>query len=261
MPTTIKFCCFAKDSSTTSPSGYCQKLETFFRGTGFTDYTLQNVWPTSAPKGKLPYIVLDRDGRTETIADSHFIVRYLIDNKIVDDPDVGLTASQRGDSRGWQRWTEELVYPALVHSRWGRLANFQASAATLPTSFIPRAIFSRILRRSLLNSLWGHGVGRHTDAEIDSLLQEYIDGLQARLMDHTYFFGNQPTLIDIIVYGFLSNALADPGNPEYKAMILKSSRLKEYVSNLTMKWFPEYKDLMELVGTPVTDSGKLTTSE
>ena len=246
-PMSIKFYCFSKHSNEPSLSGYCQKLETFLRAAGYTNYTLQFTAPMFAPKGKLPYIELEQDGTTKTIADSHFIIQYLISSEIVPNPDLGLTPMQKADSRAWQTWTEELAYPAIVHTRWARPTNYVMVEHQLSVPSLLRPFVAWYLRRNILNSLWGHGVGRHTDSEVDQILREYVQGLEARLAQTDYFHGSVPTLVDIIVYAFLANAIAGDANPEYRNMILASQRLKKYTADLTGKWFPEYENLLEVV--------------
>jgi glutathione S-transferase len=246
----IKFYCFPKELNAPSTSGYCQKLETFLHATGFSNYTLQTILPTSAPKGKLPFIELEHDGKCEKIADSHMIVKHLILTKVTDDPDASLTAAQRADSRAWQAWTEELIYPALSYTRWGRPTNFAIISRNLPVPGLVRPILARYLRWKILRSLWGHGVGRHSDEEIDQLLREYVDGLEARLERDDYFHGKEPTLVDVVVYAFLANAIGSEANPEYRTMVLSSERLKRYTADLTKRWFPNYETLLSVVTKP-----------
>lgn len=244
----IKFYCFHKGPNDPSLSGYCQKLETFLRVSGFKDYTLHTMAPNQAPKGKLPYIeVVHDDGRIEGIADSHFIVRHLIENQIVPDPDTNLTAAQRAESRAWQAWIEELIYPTVVYTRWGPPANFAATKAALPIPWYILPLVAWNLRRNILNALWVSGVGRHTDEERYRLLREYAEALEARLEGAEFFHGDEPTMIDMIVYGFIANALDQPGNPEYTALLLGSERLRRYTAVLTRKWFPEYEAVLEMV--------------
>jgi glutathione S-transferase len=243
----IKFFCFEKDPNHPSPSGYCQKLDTFFHATKFTNVTVHHTLPMRGPKGKLPYIELEHSGKTETIADSHFIVSKLIKENIIPDPDSSLTPSQRADSRAWQAWTEELVYPATVHTRWSRPANYEVMKSNLTAPSWIRPVIAMYLRRNIVNALWGHGVARHSDGEVDQILREYIDGLEGRLGEGDYFHGTVPTLVDIVVYAFLVNALEVKGNPEYTELILASERLKRYVSKLTSLWFPNYESIIKLV--------------
>lgn len=240
----IKFYCFAKDAASTSVSGYCDKLEALFRASGFTDYTLVHTNAFSAPKGKLPYIEYTKDGKTETIADSHFITRYLADNNIINNLDKNLTAAQRADSRAWQSWFEDLIYGAVAHERYFKPENFAATRAALPVPWFIRPFLGWYLRRKFLRTLWDSGIGRHSEEERNELAREFFDGLEVRLKDVEYFHGNEPTSIDAILCGLLANTVARPGNPHTTAMITKNKRLRRYLRTMLQMWFPEYKVLL-----------------
>ncbi|ORX93288.1 hypothetical protein K493DRAFT_223573 [Basidiobolus meristosporus CBS 931.73] len=246
---TITLYGFPKHENEPSTSGYCQKLETFFRATGFTTYTHSATLNNYAPKKKLPYIELKYPfGKVETIADSHFIIKRLIANGITSDPDASLTPTQRSDSRAWIVWTEELIYSAIVNTRWGRDHNYNSIVQGLPVPWPLQSPLGWYLRRNITSALWTAGVGRHSEEELESILQEYVDALALKLDGTEFFFGTEPTLVDVVAYSFLANSLCvGEGNSEYQLMILKKERLKTYVASLTERWFPEYRKLLEKV--------------
>jgi glutathione S-transferase len=243
----IDFYQFTKPPNGPSPSGFCQKLEAYFRAVNFKDYTLKDAFPFSAPKKKLPYVQIHKDGKTDTVADSHFIIKHLITSKLLPDPDEGLTPAQRADTRAWQAWTEERNYPAIVHIRWMRPANYTAMKNSMPVPWVLKPVLGTYFYRLIEDALWKQGVGRHSDQEIDELLKEYVDALEARLGKSGFFHGVEPTMADIIVYGFLANALGEAGNPEYTKMLLASERIRNYTAELTRRWFPEYEEILEVV--------------
>ena len=243
----IDFFQFAKPPNGPSPSGYCQKLETFFRAVNFKDYTLKDALPFTAPKGKLPYVQIHRDGKTDTIADSHFIIKHLITSKLLPDPDGGLSPEQQADSRAWQSWTEDLTYPAIVVTRWMRPANYAVMKNSMPVPWVLKSVLGAYFYRVIKDAMWKHGVGRHSDDEVDELLKEYVDALEARLGNGGFFHGEEPTMADIIVYGFLANALGEAANPEYTKMLLASTRIRKYTAELTRRWFPEYETILQMV--------------
>jgi len=240
---------FAKSENRPSPSGYCQKLETYLRAAGSPSYTMKATLPFSAPKGKLPYITFP-DG--SILADSHFILRHLLQNGLAPDLDADLSPAQRAESRAWAAWTEERLYPAVVSTRWLRDDNFVNARASLDAPFPINYALAWYLRRRIRTSLVGHGIGRHTDEEVDVFLREYVEALDARLSVHERGFfhgGDAPTTVDVIVWAFLANSLngVDKSNPEFKEMVLDTARLREYVSLLGRRWFPEYVELLALV--------------
>jgi hypothetical protein len=250
MPATIQLCVFEKRNDEPSGSSYCQKLETYFRACDYRDYENKFTVPFVAPKGKLPYIIIDN----KPIADSHFIIRYLIrEGKIRDlDADAGLTPVQRAESRAWQAYIDELIYPATVCSRFSTPENWtilkEEAFGKLPFFLkwiIPSIIYSRVSK-----GLIGHGVGRHTKEEVNSILEDYIQNLCVRLeaSDGVFFHGKSASLIDCVVYGSLVNALKMRSNPELTKLILPREVLRKYISYCTHLWFPEYTGILEMVG-------------
>jgi hypothetical protein len=239
----------SKKTNAPSSSGYCQKLETFLRAVGSPSYTLADALPFTAPKGKVPYATITSSGSEHIIPDSHFIIRHLLINGLSPDPDAALSPAQRAESRAWQAWVEELIYPAVVTTRWLRPANYAVVAKEIDVPALIKPIVLWMIYRRVKTGLKGHGVARHSDAEVDVLLQEWVDGLDAKLSasNSEFFHGREePTMVDIITWAFLVNSLALRSNPEFSAMILGKPRLIRYSVVLAKKWFPEYEDIIKL---------------
>lgn len=59
-------------------------------------------------------------GQTITVPDSHFIIQYLVEKKLIKDPDelAGLTTVQEAESRAFQAYVEEVLYLAILYDRW-----------------------------------------------------------------------------------------------------------------------------------------------
>lgn len=249
--TTIQFCVFEKAHDEPSGSGYCQKLETFFRACNHGDYEVKFTTVFKAPKGKLPYIIIDG----KPVADSHFIIRYLIREGKIKDLDAGLTPLQRAESRSWQAYIEELVYPATLWTRFAYPENWAILKEEIfgRVPFPLNLILQWIITRRVGNGLKGHGVGRHSREEVDSIIEDFVKNLVVRLdaAEGNFFHGSTPTIIDCVVYGFLANALKMRSNPTYTGLILKSETLRQYVARGTRLWFPEYTGLLQMVESEV----------
>lgn len=240
---------FAKQHDAPSPSGFCQKVESFLRATSIP-YELRSTMPSSGPKGKLPYITLGN----VTVADSHFILRHLIDSGLSRNLDASLTRSQRADSRAWQTYFEELIYPLIVRERWCIDANYYVLVEEL-FGHVPwpiRPVLGWWLRRSIRNTLWMQGVGRHNDTEAQALLAKAVDDLDAKFENgRTYFHGgDQPSEIDIIIFAFLVNALACEVNPFFNRCVLAKPSLIAFTKHMTLKLFPEYHRILSKLDTP-----------
>jgi hypothetical protein len=99
-----------------------------------------------------------------------------------------------------------------VHARWklehNRAALQNAFFGDLP--FLVNKIVARIARRNLLHQLHQHGMGRHLDNEIVGIGSRDLQALSDFLGDKRYFFGEQPTSLDAIAYGMLTQLIRVP---------------------------------------------------
>lgn len=246
----IKLYGFAKPDGRNSPStsGSCQKLETFLRATSFRNYTLEDTMPWKGPKGKLPYIELTLpSGEMETIPDTHFILRHLVSHKIIADVDARLTPAQKAENLAWSAWVEEKMQYASSIMRFRHHCDVWLPRLMIPSFVL--LVLGWYIRRSALGTYHTLGMGRYTDDEVKSLLVEYLDALEARLEGSEFFHGDEPTSVDCVTVSFMMNALAErKSNPEYATMLLERRRLRRYIEVLTKRWFPEYEDILNVVG-------------
>lgn len=253
---------FPKSNNAPSPSGFCQKLETFLRAANFTSYTHAETWPDKAPKKKLPYIDLvsppGPDGTTPTttsIADSQLIIQSLVASGVCPDLDAPLTPLERADSRAWIAYTEELMYPALVTTRWywGRDDNYASNLAGLTqVPAVVRPVVGWLWRRKISGAMWTMGAGRHTPEEVDGMVREWMDAVEVRFGvegGKGWWFGREePTVVDVVVYAFLANIIGTgEGNREALGMVKERAATRAYIGRATRKWFPEYEGVLRFV--------------
>lgn len=203
------------------------------------------------PKGKLPFIT----HAGEKVADSTFIIRYLVDAGLSRDLDAELTAVQRAESRAWQVYMEEMVYPCVVYERWMIKENYdtisQTAFAAIPWLLIP--LVAAYFHRRISQGLNGKGVGQHSVEEVRSILRGAVDDFAARLEGHTFFHDTaKATGIDVIIYAFLSNSLDCPANPFFSQLVLSKTSLVRFVRLMTETLFPEYERLLALVSKNVS---------
>lgn len=244
---------FPKPPNGPSPSGYCQKAETFLRFTA-TPHELRETQPNLAPKGKLPYVEILHHDKTqsEIVPDSHFIIRHLISEGISSDPDqmAGLTQAQKADSRAWQAYIEETVYFSILYERWFVDENYATLVDEL-FSTIPwpiRPMFAWSFRRIVRKNLWAQGMGRHSVEEVKVLQKEAVDALDSRLAERSYFHGDdKPSMIDLIMFAFVTNSLGTKANPYWTELLLRSSNIVGFTKRLTVLLFAEYEDVLRIL--------------
>jgi glutathione S-transferase len=189
---------------TPNASPFCVKLECALRLQGVA-YDIAHVpEPSAGPKHKVPFAEIDG----ERIGDSTLILDLLKARQGLD-LDRGLDARAQAESHALQRMIEERLYWVMVYSRWAEPQGWDIIRplffAALPAPM--RAIVPRLARRAVLKKLDGHGIGRHTRAEIYAFGARDLAALAAILGEKPFLFGDAPTLADATLFGFLVNII------------------------------------------------------
>lgn len=218
-------------------SPFCMKLETWLRMAGLPfeapPVNLRDLG--KAPKGKMPYI---RDGGN-TLADSTLIIDHL---KLTygDRLDGWLSAEQQAVALAFQRLIEENLYWAVVHTRWAEPEGWaQTKGAFFAKMPLPlKWLVPTLARRGLLKQMHGHGMGRHSQAEIHAIGQRDITALADFLGDKPYFMGNEPCSLDATAYAFLANLIEAPVESALKHHAMKFAPLQAYCQRMRSRYYP-----------------------
>jgi glutathione S-transferase len=190
-----------------------------------------------APKGKLPYI--SDDG--EIIADST-LIRLHIEQKYGFDFDAGLARPERGIAWAFEKMCEDHLYWVGLHARWMVAENFDKG----PRRFFDNApaplrpLIVTMVRRQVRRNLWGHGMGRHTTAEMERLAARDIGAIADFLADKPYLMGDAPSSADATVFPFMAHALC----PLFETAILtcaeRRPNLVAYNDRMMAQYFPDF---------------------
>ena len=234
----IKLYQYAPAFGLPSSSPFCMKLETYLRMTGLPfeipRFDLGQI--QKAPKGKMPYI----EDQGQIIADSGLVIEHL---KVTygDKLDGWLTAEQSAVALAFQRMLEENLYWAAVYARWvapqGWPVTKSAFFAKMPAPlkwFVPA-----LARAKTVKNLQGHGMGRHSEADIYAIGQRDLSALADFLGDKAFFMGAQPTSLDASAYGFLANLLWVPLDSPLKQHALKYPKFEAYCQRMKAKYYSE----------------------
>lgn len=191
--------------------------------------------PRKTPKGKLPIIV---DGAA-TVADSSFIRAYL-ENRLGTDFDAGLTEEQRAVSLAFQRLTEEHLYWSMIAARWAHPDGWSAvrDAYFNKLPGLIRPIISGMVRKGVLKSALGHGMGRHSMTEQFQLGADNLAAIAAWLGDKPFMHGAEPTAIDASVGAFVSAIHDDGLNTPMRAAARSNVNLAAYAARIRERYFP-----------------------
>jgi len=190
-----------------------------------------------APKGKLPYIADDG----EIIADST-LIRLHIERKYGFDFDDRLSRKDRGIAWAIEKMCEDHLYWAGLHARWMIDENFDKGprqffdAAPAPL----RPLVVLMARRQFRRNLWGHGMGRHTVAEMEALVAPDIDAIADVLSQKAYLMGEAPCGADAAVFPMIAHALCPHFDTGLRTRAAQRPNLVAYNDRLMTQYFPEF---------------------
>jgi glutathione S-transferase len=218
-----------------SVSPFCLKLETYLRMAAIP-YEVVIGDLGKAPKGKLPYI----NDNGQEIADSNLIIEYL-KTTYEDKLDRSLSPADRAISLAMGRMLDENLYWVIVYSRWADDTNWPKTKAAyfddLPAPL--RFFVPNLARKSTLKCLAGHGIGKHSQAEIYEIGCRDVTALSDFLGDKPFFLGEQPTSLDANAYAVISNILWVPIASPLQDYARNLTNLGSYCDRLKAKFYPE----------------------
>ncbi|HUA79856.1 MAG TPA: glutathione S-transferase family protein [Dyella sp.] len=218
----------------TSP--FVIKTEVQLKMTGLS-YERESTVPPRAPKGKVPYIVDEGD----VVPDSTFIRAHL-ERKYRVDLDEGLDARQRAEAWTIERLLEDHLYFAMVWFRWIVPENFAKGPARF-ADIAPEAE-REALRRQMQarknDDLRGHGIGRHSAAEIAVLGVRSIDAVGTLLGDKPYLMGDRPSAVDATAFGVLAAILTPFFDTPLRDAVVGRPNLVAYVERMMHRFYPDH---------------------
>jgi glutathione S-transferase len=213
------------------PSPFVMKTEVQLKMSGLP-YRRERGGPQAAPKGKIPFI--DDDG--VTVADSTFI-RWHLETVHGVDLDRGLGAEQKALAWAVERMLEDHLYWAMLETRWLNDVNF-AKGPALFFAGAPDAVRDGV-REKVRANLDGHGLGRHSQAEIARLAANSIAALATMLGDKAFVMGQEPCGADATVFAMLAGILTPHFDTPLRDAALRHPNLIAYRDRMMERFYPE----------------------
>lgn len=214
-------------------STFCSKVEMFLK-VNELPYEGNTAMPNKAPKGKLPTLLDDKD----LIADSELIIRHLCE-KFQIDPEPGMTPEQKAIAFMIRKTMEEHYYFIMLHTRWvdpkGWTVVNKLFFSALPKPL--RIVVPGIVRKQVTKGLLAQGIGRHEDPEISRRGREVLEHLSQFIGKSDYIFGDQPTLVDCVVFPYLWGAFNFPTDSELKRVAEANPKFKLYVDRILKRYY------------------------
>lgn len=218
-------------------SPFCMKLETYLRMTHREYQTINLLNPRkSAVRGKLPFITYGN----EVIGDSSLIIERLEADS--EAPlDQHLNAEQRAEKICIQRMLEDHLYWIIVYGRWCSTAGWPVWSGGMKKRlppFIGTVILNRI-KAQVVKQLVAQGIGRFDESTIFNFGLTDLQALNTKLGNRTWYFNDQPSVIDAIIYAFLGSCISAIWPSPLKDYVLAQPNLMQYYNHIQDHYFPE----------------------
>ncbi|MEM8750619.1 MAG: glutathione S-transferase family protein [Pseudomonadota bacterium] len=189
-------------------------------------YTKEFPMVTKMPRSKIPVL---KDGE-RLIPDTAHIQTYLEQEQGVDF-DSHLSAEQLATATAFRGMMENHLYFINAYFRW-----IDHPKAVHDTYFVevPKLLRGLIFKAALKQvhkTLHLQGLGRHSRDELIAFGRKDVQALADQLGDKPYFLGDQPSSIDAMVYGTLTNMVDCELDTPTKRDCLKHENLLAYLAN------------------------------
>lgn len=201
---------FSRTPLLPSLSPYCLKVETWLRLAGIKYENVDHKLKYRSKKGQLPFVELNG----EEIADSVIIIKELA-ARFNHDLDLALTAEQRNVAHAmismidnhlaWVVMWWRTKYPDQVLK--GYKVNLQHALGTRIPNGILNFCFKFAFGRKWFQGskkVKAQGIGVHSPEEINAFGQSDLKVLSDMLADKPFFFGDEPTTLDVVVFAHLA---------------------------------------------------------
>lgn len=245
---------FPRTSLLPSLSPYCLKVETWLRLNGVKFENVDHKMKFRSKKGSLPFVELNG----EEISESSIILKEL-SQKFEKDIDACLTTEQKSISHATISMIENhLVW---VVSCWrtknldqmlkGYKVNLQHALGTRIPNAILNFFFKFTYGRKLdwlqgARKVKAQGMGIHTAEEVLQFGCDDLKVLCDMLADKPFFFGDEPTTLDIVAFANLAQVLyidKEIPFPLRDFMQENCANLVGHCSRMKERCFPDWDEI------------------
>lgn len=213
-----------------SMSPFCVKLETYLR---MNKIPYQNVFSyKTGPKGKIPFI----EYNDNVYSDSGFIIKHF-NSEMGIVRDDGLNPEQKATAHALKKMAEEHMYWLVILCRW----EFYRTETARTLTQLPGLMVWEIGRRTR-NMTYAQGIGRHSQSEVELLLEEDLTAISDFLGAKQFILGEEPTQLDCAIFGQLSQVKWHiPENCKARRLLENTlTNLNDYCERMKTRFWPDW---------------------
>ncbi|XP_076346684.1 failed axon connections-like [Tachypleus tridentatus] len=228
-----------------SASPFCLKVETWLRMTGLKYENVDHRLKFKSKKGQLPFVEVNG----EEIADSDIIISELT-KLFKKDLDIDLSADQKNISHAFISMLNNHTSWVM---RWWRYSNpsqflktAQLDVKQVLNSKLPKGIlqfFFKMGFKSNVKKAIGHGLGRHSSEEILMFGKNDLKVLSEYLQDKSFFFGDEPHLLDCVAFAHLCQFYYIPFGDMKEYMDSECSNLVSFLERMKERYWSDWEEM------------------
>jgi len=178
------------------------------------------------------------------MSDSQLVIQFLTKEfEKQTDLDSWLTPEQHGVAHAVRKMLEESTYFVFLRQRFEDEKSWEIlkkeTFAGVPALLAP--VISWKVRRNILASLWGQGIGRYPKDDYWQIAAKDLDAVSAILGKNKFIMGDKPCSIDATVYSFVIHSIWVPF--EFHPLIIycrsHNQNLIDYAERMQTLYFPD----------------------
>jgi hypothetical protein len=98
---------------------------------------------------------------------------------------------------------------------------------------------TNVIRKNMIDQMYGHGMGRHTGAEVHQLGIADLTAVSDFLGDKSFFFGDTPTGVDATAYAYLAHIIDLPLDSPSTQFARGRQNLVEYCRRMRARFYSD----------------------
>ncbi|KAJ1524988.1 hypothetical protein ONE63_009839 [Megalurothrips usitatus] len=240
---------FSRTPVLPSLSSFCLKVETWLRLAGIKYENVDHKLKFRSKKGQLPFIELNG----EEIADSSIIIKELA-TRFEKDLDKDLDNDQKNVAYALTSMIENHLLWVVM---WWRtkftddvIRGYHVSLQHQLGSKLPNGLLNFFFKftygRKGAKKVKAQGMGVHKQEEIDEFGRRDLKVLSEKLGDKPFFFGDDPTSLDVVAFANLAQVYfidKEVSYPLRDFMQESCANLVGLVNRMKERCFPDWEDM------------------
>eukprot|EP00041_Stephanoeca_diplocostata_P031108 m.961877 g.961877 ORF g.961877 m.961877 type:complete len:328 (+) comp23887_c0_seq77:231-1214(+) len=148
-----------------------------------------------------------------------------------------INSSQAADIVAYEAFIDQALHPAVQHAMWVDKVNYTQATTTLVSKSLPKP-FNYICPKAY-RSMASLSCGNAQDSDIVVAAERCLKALNNRLSDSQYFFGEKPSYLDALVYGYVAVIRGmDAPNNALKGVLDSTPHLLQLCQRIEKRHYP-----------------------